>query len=111
MTADWALPQTYLLLYDFRRLGNTPSVCKKCYIHPVILESYLDGTLIFALPKTAESEVRTALGRLNPEEAAVVALLQQRLKASKSKTLLQQLKQSVRANTGSKGRFNRRGGA
>jgi DNA topoisomerase I len=26
-------------------LGNTPAICKKCYIHPVILERYLDGTL------------------------------------------------------------------
>lgn len=62
------------------RLGNTPSICKKCYIHPVILESYLDGALIAALRKTAEGMMRTSLSRLRPEEAAVIALLQQRLK-------------------------------
>ena len=27
------------------RLGNTPSVCRKCYVHPAVIESYLDGTL------------------------------------------------------------------
>lgn len=27
------------------RLGNTPSVCRKCYIHPVVIERYSDGTL------------------------------------------------------------------
>src|SRR5579863_6481366 len=28
-----------------RRLGNTPAVCRKCYIHPAVLEGYLDGSL------------------------------------------------------------------
>jgi DNA topoisomerase-1 len=65
-----------------QRLGNTPSICKKCYIHPVILESYLDGTLVAALRRATEREMRTSLGRLRPEEAAVVTLLQQKLKAS-----------------------------
>ncbi len=27
-----------------RHLGNTPAICRKCYIHPTILESYLAGT-------------------------------------------------------------------
>ena len=26
-----------------RRLGNTKSVCRKCYIHPAILAAYMDG--------------------------------------------------------------------
>ena len=28
------------------RLGNTPTVCRACYVHPDILDSYLDGTLV-----------------------------------------------------------------
>jgi DNA topoisomerase-1 len=28
------------------RLGNTPSVCRKAYIHPAVCESYLAGTLL-----------------------------------------------------------------
>jgi DNA topoisomerase-1 len=63
-----------------KRLGNTPSICKKCYIHPVILDSYLDGALVAALRKSGEHVMRTSLTRLRPEEAAVIALLQQRLK-------------------------------
>jgi DNA topoisomerase-1 len=39
------------------RLGNTPAVCRRCYIHPVVMRAYLDGKL--------ES----------PGEAAVLALL------------------------------------
>ena len=26
-----------------KRLGNTKSVCRKCYIHPAILDAYMDG--------------------------------------------------------------------
>jgi DNA topoisomerase-1 len=28
------------------RLGNTPSVCRKCYVHPEIIDAYLDGTML-----------------------------------------------------------------
>jgi DNA topoisomerase-1 len=79
-----------------KRLGNTPAVCKKCYIHPVIFDSYLDGTLVTSLRKSAEREMRSSLTRLRPEEAAVVALLQQRLKMTESDLLRQKLRESVR---------------
>ena len=82
-----------------KRLGNTPAVCKKCYIHPVIFDSYLDGTLVTALRRSAEREMRRSLTRLRPEEAAVVALLQQRLKMSESELLREKLRESVRLRT------------
>ena len=28
------------------RLGNTPSVCRKCYVHPEVIEAYLDGSML-----------------------------------------------------------------
>jgi DNA topoisomerase-1 len=28
------------------RLGNTPTICRKCYVHPGIVESYLNGILV-----------------------------------------------------------------
>src|SRR5215213_1408590 len=31
------------------RLGNTPTVCRKCYVHPEILQSYMDGTMLQTL--------------------------------------------------------------
>ena len=62
------------------RLGNTPSVCRKCYIHPEVLLSYLDGSMLETLRQRAEAEITDGLGDLRPEEAAVVALLQQRLR-------------------------------
>ena len=62
------------------RLGNTPAVCRKCYVHPTVLETYLEGNLLEALQQRAEQELNRKLHKLEPEEAAVLALLQQRLK-------------------------------
>lgn len=64
------------------KLGNTPSICRKCYVHPAVIESYFDGTMLHALQQRAQQELQEDLHALGPEEAAVVALLQQRLKAS-----------------------------
>ena len=61
-----------------KRLGNTPSVCRKCYVHPAILDSYLDGSLAQSLERQVEREM-DELAQLEPEEAAVMALLSTRL--------------------------------
>ena len=63
------------------RLGNTPTVCRKCYVHPEIIDAYLDGSMLETLKQVAEQEMAETLGELPPEEAAVLALLQQRLAA------------------------------
>ena len=62
-----------------KKLGNTPSVCRKCYVHPAVLDAYLDGAELAALRTRAEQELTQDLHALQPEEAAVLALLQQRL--------------------------------
>jgi DNA topoisomerase-1 len=67
-----------------RKLGNTPSVCRKCYIHPAILDAYMDGSLIQTLQQRAEAEMKR-VSRLRPEEAAVLAFLQERLKRKAAK--------------------------
>jgi DNA topoisomerase I len=61
------------------RLGNTPTVCRKCYVHPAVLDAYQDGSMIEALRQRADQEMEKSLGNLKPEEAAVMALLQNRL--------------------------------
>jgi DNA topoisomerase I len=38
-----------------RRLGNTKAVCRKCYIHPAIMESYLQGDLCDTLRGQSET--------------------------------------------------------
>ena len=60
------------------RLGNTPTFCRTCS-HPEVLNSYLDGNLVLEIKAQAESELRTNVGSLKPEEAAVLALLRGRL--------------------------------
>src|SRR5205823_6564156 len=62
-----------------RQLGNTRAVCRKCYVHPAVVDSYLDGSLLEILKERAETAMQKSLRRLRPEEAAVLALLQQRL--------------------------------
>jgi DNA topoisomerase-1 len=63
------------------RLGNTPSICRKCYVHPAVIDAYMDGSMIDALRQRTEQELSDELHALSPEEAAVVALLQQRLQS------------------------------
>ncbi len=63
-----------------KQLGNTRAVCKKCYVHPAVLDAYLDGTMIDIFRRRAEEKMKTSLHALRSEEAAVLALLQQRLK-------------------------------
>lgn len=57
------------------RLGNTPTICRKCYVHPDIVEAYLGGELRLARPRQAAAGLRQAAESLAPEEAAVLALL------------------------------------
>ncbi|WP_338663086.1 DNA topoisomerase IB [Pararoseomonas sp. SCSIO 73927] len=65
------------------RLGNTPTVCRKCYVHPDVIEGYMAGQLVLEMAERAEQELREELEQLRPEEAAVLALLA-RLKAGKA---------------------------
>jgi DNA topoisomerase I len=60
-------------------LGNTVAVCRKSYIHPTILDSYLDGSLLEFLKGQVEETLRDELEGLSSEESAVLAFLQQRL--------------------------------
>ena len=61
------------------RLGNTPTICRKCYVHPEVLNCYMDGNLVLELKSKAESELRGDVQNLKAEEAAVLALLRGRL--------------------------------
>jgi DNA topoisomerase-1 len=62
-----------------KKLGNTKTVCRKCYIHPAVMSGYLDGTLVESLKREVERNLKTSLHGLRPEEAAVLAMLQERL--------------------------------
>ena len=65
-----------------QKLGNTPSICRKCYVHPAIIDAYLEGTMLEGLRARAEEQLVNELASLEPEEAAVLALLEKRLQAA-----------------------------
>lgn len=95
-----------------KRLGNTVAVCRKCYIHPAVIDAYLDGSLLTTpagrVPSGHDASRRVGGGGvqnemrrsrdLPPEEAAVLALLQARLAreaAARSEPLQSLLKRSL----------------
>ena len=75
-----------------KKLGNTPAVCKKCYIHPHVLDSYLEGTLIEAL-KQRVGKISKSIGGLPADEASVLRLLRHRL------TIEEKLARSIKKET------------
>ena len=61
------------------QLGNTPAICRKCYVHPAVIEAYLEGSLLQMLQALAEQNTTPALNGLSPEEGRVLAFLRQAL--------------------------------
>ncbi len=68
------------------RLGNTPSVCRKCYVHPAVLESYLSNmpateakTKIAEAKHEIEEEIEQHTHALREEERTLLNLLEQKL--------------------------------
>jgi DNA topoisomerase-1 len=61
------------------RLGNTPTICRQCYIHPEVLNAFMDGNLVLEIKSQPERELPSAVSSLRPEEAAVLAMLRGRL--------------------------------
>jgi len=61
------------------RLGNTPTICRQCYVHPEVLNCYLEGGLMLEIREEIQEELRDRLAGLKPEEVAVLALLEARL--------------------------------
>jgi DNA topoisomerase-1 len=58
------------------QLGNTPSVCRKCYVHPAILDSYLNEKLVQIL-QADSGRKRKRLRGLQAQEVAVLEILEQ----------------------------------
>ena len=67
------------------RLGNTPTICRKCYVHPELLTCYLDGGVLAEVREAAQAELVDDLSGLRPEEAAVLTLLAARLNPDRAR--------------------------
>ena len=68
-----------------KRLGNTRAVCRKCYVHPAVIDAYLDGSMMRTVAQRARPTAR-AVGRMTESEAVVLGLLQRRLAKATGRT-------------------------
>lgn len=73
-----------------KRLGNTPAVCRKCYVHPHVVDTYMEGGSLKQNGKVSHVE------GLLPEERFVLALLRERAKETDEGRAVRQLQQSLR---------------
>ena len=78
------------------KLGNTKAVCRKCYIHPAVLEAYTDGSL-FKLSRLRQRKLKVgSTHTLTNDEAAVLRLLSGRLKREAQATSKGDLRNQLR---------------
>jgi DNA topoisomerase-1 len=68
-----------------KRLGNTLTICRKCYVHPGLIDAYLDGSLATQLEGLLKDQASHPPARLNQHEAKMLRLLQKFSKTSKRK--------------------------
>jgi DNA topoisomerase-1 len=72
------------------RLGNTPAVCKKAYVHPAVLETYVARG---RLPRNASKSTKHHRGELTPEERFALRFVEGW--ESRSETLERTLERSL----------------
>jgi DNA topoisomerase I len=60
-------------------LGNTPAICRKCYVHPAVLETYLDGEMVEGLKQRADQVLEDETIDLRASEKAILKFLTARL--------------------------------
>lgn len=77
------------------RLGNTPAVARGSYVHPAVLEAYLEGNLGGALVDAAEEQTTPPSEADRSEEIAVVKLLRQRARDAVQSTKTSPRRRSV----------------
>jgi len=78
-----------------KRLGNTPAVCKKSYIHPGVIDAYLESGAL----ELVERKVRKKIAQthaLSTDEAKVVAFIEKLIARDEDAHLKSLLEKSVR---------------
>jgi DNA topoisomerase-1 len=56
-------------------LRNRPATCRKYYIHPAVIDAYLDGSLFPTMERGAEQDAAYAGLGLRPEEYSVLVIV------------------------------------
>jgi DNA topoisomerase-1 len=62
-----------------KQLGNTPAVCRKCYVHPEILSAYMSGDLVKMIDAKIAQKLKRQYAKLSADEIMVLAFLRKRL--------------------------------
>jgi DNA topoisomerase-1 len=60
------------------RLGNTPRICRRSYIHPALIEAYLDGQMENGTARSFRRAIGVGSGRLRADESALLTLIRHR---------------------------------
>jgi DNA topoisomerase-1 len=60
-------------------LGNTPAICRKSYVHPGVLDAYVDRTFLCTWQRALEEARERPRPALDAQEVALLAVLQQQL--------------------------------
>jgi DNA topoisomerase-1 len=60
-------------------LGNTPAICRKCYVHPAVFETYLSGESIEGLKQKTAEALDTESIDLEAGEKAILKFLRNRM--------------------------------
>jgi DNA topoisomerase-1 len=64
------------------QLNNTPAVCRKAYVHPEVIQAYMDGDLVPAWRRAERSLTEWPKG-LRREEAILLSVLRNRSAAAR----------------------------
>lgn len=62
-----------------KQLGNRPATCRKYYVHPAIIDAYMNGSLFQTMEQRTKQESDGSPSELQAEEQAVLKLLEQHL--------------------------------
>jgi DNA topoisomerase-1 len=67
-----------------KQLGNTPAICRKCYVHPEVLNAYMSGDLVKMIDAKIAQKFKRQYAKLTPDEIVVLAFLRKRLNSLKA---------------------------
>jgi DNA topoisomerase-1 len=56
-------------------LGNTPTICRKCYVHPGVLDAYFNRSLLHSLEQQTEKTKAESHDGLDHDEAQALVFL------------------------------------
>ena len=64
------------------KLGNTPATCRKFYIHPIVIDAYVDGALPQLMGRVAKQVYEDSPHALRHDEMSLVEMLEEQVALS-----------------------------